>query len=122
MNYKLLLLSGVIVIALAMSGCISSVDKTVQNSSEGPTPLFTALRTNNTTVTIMFFSDNGAGDVKGLHVVSPSVSSPDLVDQNTSVPVGKEIRIIDPNLGGKVNLTVTSFVNGTSRIVLNSPI
>lgn len=121
MNHKLLL-SGVIVVALAMSGCIMGVDESTQNATEGPGPIFTALRTNDTTVMIMLIDDNGAGDVQGLQVVSPSVGSPDIIDQNASVPAGKEIKITDPNLAGNVILTINSSVNGTSRIVLNGTI
>lgn len=120
-----LVLSGIIVIALVLllSGCItSSYDKNVQNASTEAKPTFSALRTNDTTIMIMYLSAGGAEDVKGLHVVSPAISSPDLVDQNTSVPTGKEIRITDPALSGKVELIVTSSVDGTTITVLDGTV
>ena len=118
-----LLLSGMVIVALVLlaSGCTSSYDQNVQSESKN-TPVFTALRTNDTSVMIMLLDAHGATDIKGLHVVSPTVASPDLIDDNTSVPSGKEIKVIDPALSGKVNLVVTTTVNGTSLTVLNGTV
>lgn len=120
MKHKLLL-SGIIVIALAlvMSGCICSIDNNVQKEAEGPNPLFTALRTNDTSFMIMLLNADGAQNITGLHVDSPAISSPDIIAANASVPSGKEIYISDPNLAGKVNLTISASVDGKNRIVLN---
>ncbi|HMK47777.1 MAG TPA: hypothetical protein VK436_14230 [Methanocella sp.] len=125
MRYRLL--SGIIVItvvvgALAMSGCISSFDKSVTSTTKEKIPSFIALRDNNTTVTIMLVDSNGVKDIKGLHVVSPSINSPDVIDPNTSVPSGKTIKVTDSGLSGKVNLVVTTSVNGTSITVLNGTV
>ncbi|HEY3421863.1 MAG TPA: hypothetical protein VGK13_01805 [Methanocellaceae archaeon] len=85
-------------------------------------PLFTAVRTNDTTVTVILADLNGANSSKGLHVESPSISSPDIISPDTNVPIGKEIKITDANFTGKVDLKITSSVDGASTIVLNGTI
>ncbi|CAJ37289.1 hypothetical protein [Methanocella arvoryzae] len=122
-----LLLPGIIVIALIalLSGCITSSYDTGAEHATAPAeamPTFSALRTNDTTVMIMLLSPGDAEEIKGLKVVSPVISSPDVIDQNTAVPAGKEIRITDPALSGKVDLVVTTTVNGESLVVLNGTV
>lgn len=120
-----LLLPGIIVIALIalLSGCItSSYDASEEKAPTEAKPTFSALRTNDTTVMIMLLSPGDAEEIKGLKVVSPVIGSPDVIDQNTAVPAGKEIRITDPALSGKADLIVTTTVNGESLVVLNGTV
>ncbi len=112
MKYKLLLLV-VIVIVLVMSGCIGN-----SNTAKG-SPRITAMKSNDTTVTVFLVDLNGAKEVKGLHVDSPAISSPDVIPAGTDVPVGKQIKITDPALAGKVNISISSSVDGAKQTVLN---
>lgn len=113
MKYKLLLLA-ILAIVLIMSGCVTNL----QESKNG-TPIFTAMKSNNTTLMIMLIDMNGAGSVTGLHVDSPAIGSPDVVASGTSVPAGKEIKITDPALAGKMNISISSMVDGKKMTVLN---
>jgi len=125
MKSKFFVLSCIIIISmvLMLSGCVTSLNSGTPGSAKnGTAPLFTAVRTNNTTVTVILVDLRGAKSVKGLHVESPSISSSDIISKDTNVTVGKEIKITDANLAGKVNLVITSSVNGTSQIVLNGTI
>ncbi len=125
MKSKFLVLGGIIVIimVLMISGCVTNLNSGKAGPAKNATvPLFTAVRTNNTTVMIMLLDLNGAKSVQGLHVESPSINSSDIIPASTNVSVGKDIKITDANLGGKVNLVITSSVNGTSMIVLNGTI
>lgn len=117
------LLLGIVVIVLVLSGCISSYDRGVSGAeTQGPMPVFTAVKSNNTTVMILLLDLNGATNVTGLHVESPSIGAPDVIANNTAVPVGREIKVTDPKLAGKVHLVITASVNGTSRVVLNGTV
>ncbi len=113
MKYKLLSLA-ILAIVLIMSGCVTNLEK----SSKG-TPLFTALKSNDTTLMVMLIDMNGAENVTGLHVDSPAIGSPDVIASGTSVPAGKEIKITDPALAGKVNISISSTVDGKKMTVLN---
>jgi len=125
MKSKFLVLCGIIVITMVLmvSGCVTSLTSGNTGASKNVTvPLFTAVRTNNTTVMIMLLDLHGAKSVQGLHVESPSINSSDIIPANTDVPTGKNLKITDSNLAGKVNLVITSSVNGTNMIVLNGTI
>lgn len=113
MKNKLLLLA-VLAIVLVMSGCVNNLQ-----TGGKAVPMFTALKTNNTTVTVLLIDLNGAKNVTGLHVDSPAIGSPDVIASGTAVPVGKEIKITDPALAGKENITISSLVDGNKTIVLN---
>lgn len=113
MKYKLLLLA-ILAIVLVMSGCVNNIGE-----SKKGTPMFTAMKSNDTTLTIMLIDMNGAGNVTGLHVDSPAIGSPDVIASGTGVPAGKEIRVTDPALAGKVNISVSSTVDGKKMTVLN---
>lgn len=113
----------IITMVLMLSGCVTNLNSGTSGSGKNTTvPLFTAVRTNNTTVTVILVDLNGAKSAQGLHVESPSIGSPDIIPANTNVSVGKEIKITDANLAGKVNLKITSSVNGASMTVLNGTI
>ncbi len=99
-----------------MSGCIGN-----QNSASG-SPRITAMKTNDTTVTVFLVDLNGAKSVQGLHVDSPAIASPDVIPAGTDVPVGKTIKVTDPALAGKVNIVVSSTVDGKKQTVLNGTI
>lgn len=106
-----------------ISGCVTSLNSGKSGSEKNvSSPLFTAVRTNNTTVMVSLLDLNGAKSVQGLHVESPTISSPDVIPMGTNVTIGKEIKITDASFAGKVNLVITSSVNGTSRVVLNGTI
>ena len=125
MRSKFFMLSCItfIIIVLMMSGCVTSLNSGNSGSAKNvSSPLFTAVRTNNTTVMVMLLDLHGAKSVQGLHVESPSINSPDIIAANTDVQAGKNFKITDANLAGKVNLVLTSSVNGTSTIVLNGTI
>jgi hypothetical protein len=124
MKSKFLVLCCITIITtvLMLSGCVTSLNSGAGSSKNVTVPLYTAVRTNNTTVTVILADLNGANSSKGLHVESPSISSPDVISPGTDVPMGKEIKITDANLSGKVNLVITSSVNGNSMIVLNGTI
>ena len=111
-NNKLLLLA-VLAIVLVMSGCVSNP----QGSPKG-TPMFTAMKSNNTTVTVMLIDAYGK-NVTGLHVDSPAIGSPDVIASGENVPVGKQIKITDPALAGKVNITVSTTIDGNKTVVIN---
>ncbi len=125
MRSKFFVLSCIIFITtvLMISGCVTSLNSGTSGASKNiSSPIFTAVRTNNTTVTVMLVDLSGAKSVKGLHVESPSINSSDIISPDTNVSVGKVIKITDANLAGKVNLVLTSSVNGTSQTVLNGTI
>jgi hypothetical protein len=125
MRSKFFVLCGIIIIAMVLmiSGCISSLNNGSQGSGKNATgPLFTALRSNNTTVMVMLIDLNGANSTTGLHVDSPAIGTPDIIPAGTEVKAGQEIKITDANLSGKVDLVISSTVDGTSKIVLNGTI
>jgi hypothetical protein len=125
MKSKFFMLCCVILITsvLMISGCISSLNNSKNESIQnGSAPLFTALRSNDTSVMVMLIDLNGANSTTGLHVDSPAISNPDIIPAGTDVKAGKEIKITDANLSGKVNLVISSTVDGTSKVVLNGTI
>jgi hypothetical protein len=126
MKYKFLLLGIMIAIVLVVSGCVASFESTNNSTggaaTAGQGPQFTALRTGNSTLTIIYIDPNGASSVKGLHVVSPSIGSPDLVNDSTNVTAGQDMTITDPNLAGTIHLTLTSMVDGKSQVVLDGDV
>ena len=97
-----------------MSGCVSNLQGTPSK-----TPQFTALKTNNTSVMLMLVDLHGATNVTGLHVDSPVIASPEIFNNSTTVPSGKQIQITDPARAGKVDLKVSSMVDGNWTQVLN---
>lgn len=113
MKYKLLSLA-ILAVVLVMSGCVTNIP----DSSKG-TPMFSAMKTNDTTLMVMLIDMNGAGNVTGLHVDSPAIGSPDVIASGSEVPAGKQIKITDPALAGKVNISISSSVDGKKMTVLN---
>jgi len=96
-----------------MSGCVTNLEK----SSKG-TPLFTAMKSNDTTLMVMLIDTNGAENVTGLRVTARPIGSPDIHRHGAPCrrPGDQDHR---PALAGKVNVSISSMVDGKKMTVLN---
>ncbi len=62
---------------------------------------------------------HGAKNVKGLHVLYPSIENSELAASDAPLKVNQTFTIPDPYKGSQGHFVVTSTINGTPQIVID---
>lgn len=114
MKLKLLAIS-IFILALLISGCSHPLGSkgSLTNPKFIPTPFFNVTRTGNSTLQIIYVDTGGATSVKGLRIIEPIISNPEIISSDIELIPNQKITVTDLNLTSPAHIIVETYVSGT---------